>query len=333
MKVMLISTAWYAIDPNGRYQGIERLVYTLSEALKKKGVDVSVAACEGSELPKGVEFIPTIRASPQNREDLAFQNYRAYFEEFQAFHDFSHTHIAPRRIPNLPSVNMVWHSGEHGERYPKADYNLMCLSRDHAVRINRLYGRPTRYIQLWSDPSKYQFSDRRGDRFLFIGRAGPEKGGLDAIRFCKELDVPLDVVSGRRQDNPEYADRMFLECDGKRFWCGEVSEEVKLDLMRHAKAILYPVGQIEGSCLTLIEAMLTGCPAIVYDRGGMRELVGDTAGFVVDSPLEFKRAMERVGEIEPRAVREFAEKRYSTDVVAETYLEMYRAVAGGGYRW
>jgi len=336
MNVLLVSTTVFRVgDP--KYGGVEKLVWEWAEQLSEWGYPCSVAAPRGSRVPKGVELIPTVELPfHQDRDDLAFYNFCDRLEEFDVVHDFSHGLQAAQAVQNLPSVNMVWDPGVR--RYRRPRYNIMCLSRWQAERIANLYGVTVKYEDLPVNTERYGFNPHKSDRFLFIGKLTPEKGALDAIRMCRELGEGLDVVGGRLRTDPrDYELEVIRACDDDRIvYHGNVTDEVKIELLQNAKALIYPLAQgfFEAHWHSGIEALSCGTPVICYERGAHREVIEDgKVGYVVESRKEFLEAMRHVDRIDPRECREFAVRRYDRRRIVRNYIEELYIPVMRGMRW
>ena len=79
--------------------------------------------------------------------------------------------------------------------------------------------------------------------------------------------------------------------------------------------------------LVAIESMATGTPVIARRAGALIETVihGET-GFIVDDVDEAMLAVQRVGELDRRAIRESALERFSPVRMADEYVAAYRQV-------
>ena len=100
--------------------------------------------------------------------------------------------------------------------------------------------------------------------------------------------------------------------------------------MQSAKALIYPVAQLEIHSHKAVEAMMCGCPVITYNIGALNEVVG-LGGLVVNTEDEFIKAMQEVQYFPRDEVRKWALKWDRTNIVGD-YVKLMEEVAGGK-RW
>lgn len=338
MKILLISTA--ALDtPPKFYGGQEQVVADLAEILIKKGHKVSIACTSGSIVPKGVEHIPTVNKDIDGFfENLALIEYWERLDEFDIIHDNSHAKQAYSIFYQKPEI-FRFLSTLHCPTsiiYPLTRPNLVCISRSHSNNIWELYGYESKIVYNGINLGKYEYQEEKGDRFVFLGRPNPQKGLLEAIEYCKKLDVGLDVIGGMLESMSEYAISVARACpiDSKwRYW-GAVTHQTKVNILKNAKALISPLNwNVEPFGLIVPEALACGTPIITYNKGSMPELVKNReTGYVVNSPAGFKRAMLSVNEIDPKVCRKDAEERWSRERMTVDYLRVYTRVLEGE-RW
>lgn len=332
LKILLISTAVFPLG-SSHYGGIEKLVYDYAEELSKSN-EVSVACPIGSRLPKNVEHIKTVDVLKwQDREDLAFFNYCYMLRDFDAIIDFSHEHYAGRLEKNLPLISIVWDPIE--VKYPKSPYNIVCVSLWQKRMFEKVYKQKAIHAKIvCANEKRYTLEKQKSERFLFIGKMSPEKGALTAIKFAKKLGYQLDIVgSSLPTDRQDYKYEVIRKCDGKQIrWLGDVSDEVKIELLKKAKALVYPRKANEAFHHASVEAMLCGTPVIAYKHSCMPEIIehGKT-GYLAKSDEEFLKAMKNVDCYDYEAIRDHAMKFSRTNVIKEIMPLLHKVK--GGERW
>jgi CDP-glycerol glycerophosphotransferase len=167
--------------------------------------------------------------------------------------------------------------------------------------------------------------------FVCVGRLSPEKNHarlLDA--FSKVAsgrdDVHLFIVGTGALSNELHGMVRNLGLSTKVSFTGFMSNP--LPLVAHANAFVL-ASDIEGQPITVLEALVLGCPVIASDIPGPRDLLKDGGGVLVDqTPEAVARAMQAVISGQPicDGVASFAAEVY----VDEALDEFYRHVASGG---
>lgn len=337
MKILIVSTSVVPLGGN-KYGGIEKLCYDFVEQLNKRGHQVSVAAPIGSSVPAGVELINTVKLpEQQDRDDLAL-DYRFIRDsktlgDYNIIHDFSHGHQYARKT-NLPVVSMLWDPVVHA--YPKAPYNMVCLSNWQRERFEKKYNQKAIVMPMMVDTDKYKPDpNAKRERFLFLGKISQEKGVHKAIEYAKELKVPLDVVGGLipSEEGSQYLKSIQIMVDRARYQENHdiqlyynVTEDMKIRFLQNAKAVIYPVQQDEAQWLVGIEAWACGTPTIALDRGALNEI-----GFeVCRNEDEFKGRMFHYYH-EDNVIEDWPIQKYGFGAILQ-WEALYRRVSDGE-RW
>ena len=344
MKILIISTS---VAPLGakRYGGIELLVSRYLNALNKRSHEVTVAAPIGSKVPDGVELIETVALpEEQDKDDIAFGRYLRQSPAFDVIHDFSHKHVMARNITSQknPIVSMIWSPVTY--RYEVAPFNIVAISEWQGSRFRELHEQAARVMpSVLVDCNEYTLKTEKSDRFLFIGKATPEKGAHKAIEYAKALNVPLDLFLGLIpsdiEANKRYVSLIESQCDGmiktyyNTYEDGAATQEKKIELLQNARALIYPVQQDEAHSQIMVEAMACGTPFITFARGVLPEL--DFAGALCHSEEGFLQAMKDETEYPvafPEECREVALKHYDINTKITEWETLYGQVADG-LRW
>lgn len=189
--------------------------------------------------------------------------------------------------------------------------------------------------------------DEREDHLLVLGRITALKGCEVAVRMCQESGHRL-VLAGPVGGLPDadalaaaladpdspvrgYPDvRYFLEeiaphLDGDQIrWIGSVSGAAKDDLIRRARAVLFPLQWEEPGGTAVVEALSAGTPVVGLGRGVFPALVGHgVTGFVAESEAELVSYLDRIDELDPAACQRLARQRFSPESMAAAYESLY----------
>ena len=86
-----------------------------------------------------------------------------------------------------------------------------------------------------------------------------------------------------------------------------------------------------GRRLVMTEAMACGTPVMAWRNGSVPEVVADgVTGFIVSSVEEMAAAVDRLGELDARAMRARVEERFSAEAMVTGYERIYQQVLTGG---
>src|SRR4029450_11792195 len=117
------------------------------------------------------------------------------------------------------------------------------------------------------------------DFILFLGRAAPEKGWRRAIEAAKLAGEHLvsAVKIAHPTEQEEWEKKITIKRILPKDWTllGEISQEEKVDLLRRAKAVLFPIDWPEPFGLVMTEAMACGTPRIATPGAPVPEGVAD----------------------------------------------------------
>lgn len=201
------------------------------------------------------------------------------------------------------------------------------------------------------DVADFPFQKNKDNHFITFSRFSRDKGQHIAVQLCQELGFRLemagivaDITSPTQLvlelANPlsNYRSNGDFQYYSNHIWPATVSNkniryvgnlkgQHKLNFFARAKALLFPIDWEEPFGMVMIEALACGTPVVAMRRGSTPEIIehGKT-GFLANSTAEFKKYMLRVDEISPAACRKSAEKRFSTPIMAQNYLERYQSI-------
>jgi glycosyltransferase involved in cell wall biosynthesis len=186
------------------------------------------------------------------------------------------------------------------------------------ARIASHYRRESRIV--YPPVSVERFTPRTGtpdDYYLVASRLVPYKRVDLAIAATRRLGRRLIIVGSGANDARFSGDR-HVE------YLGHVSDERLLDLMRNARALLFP--GLEDFGITPVEMMACGRPVVAYRAGGALETVidGVTGVLVPDQDAEaFAEAIER---LETTPFDSARIRRHAQTFSVERFIEQMKAV-------
>lgn len=361
MKIALVCTTTFTCPPE-KYGG-EIYVHWLCNALCDLGHEVVLFAAYGSTKPRRGKLIPLRLAIPGDwrhmldTEDDIIKYHTDELRNVDVVHDFSHNDQIGKwcKENNVPHCNTLW----------GISYMGTCLTghfvRDNVVTWSRIH----REIGLWTpeqlasspygqwhpysesilpttkvvlggvDTAQYHMdlSVDREDWFLFLARAHPSKGVdtvLEIARRNPDMEIKMaGSYSGLHKSDGDMYKTMAEELPNIEI-IGDVDADKKLELYQRCKAFLFPVQYAEAFGIVVCEAMSTGAPLIVSDRGSMPELIENGVnGFICTDIEHYENAMRTIKYIDPVTVRRYCLDNFSMRRVAFDYLRVYKATING----
>ncbi len=334
MRIALLSTCAVAVPPRA-YGGTELIVAELSRALSRRGHEVTVFAT-GDSAPEA-ELRSHFDRPIWPPDDLAELRHAAYAWQSVCAEDppfdVVHAHQAPALALGLvcspPTVLTLHHDRvdklvSYYADFPDVSY--VAISRRQGELVPEV---PVRHVVHHGlDVERYELGRGADGWLAFVGRLSAEKGPDVAIDVASALGIPL-----RMGGEPHWADREFfdnevvprLACarDLVR-WHGAVPFDPKLDLLRGARATLFPIAWEEPFGLVMIESMLVGTPVVAFARGAAPEVVDDgVTGFLVRDREEMIERVRQIGSIDRARCRARARERFSSERMARDYEQVY----------
>ena len=173
-----------------------------------------------------------------------------------------------------------------------------------------------------------------GEYLAFLGRISPEKRADRAIEIARRTGLDLLIAAKVDDADREYYEREIEPLLGAVHveFIGEIGPDEKADFLGRASALLFPIDWAEPFGLVMIESMACATPVVAYRTGSVPEVITDGVnGFVVDDLDGAVAAVERLGELDRRAVRQSFEDRFTVDRMARDYIALFEhLVATGG---
>jgi len=173
------------------------------------------------------------------------------------------------------------------------------------------------------DPEDFEFSDKKEDYLLYMGRITGRKGISIVVDIAHRTGMKV-VLAGK--DNPK--EPVLKANDPLVKYIGPVGPAERSALMSKARAILVPTIYLEPWGGVNTEAMFCGTPAITTDWGGFSESVdhGKT-GFRCRTMEQFVWAVKYgVEQLNPYHIRDYAVKNFSLERVGKMYHEYFHQI-------
>jgi glycosyltransferase involved in cell wall biosynthesis len=340
VRIAQLCPPWLAVPPKG-YGGIEWIVALLADGLAEAGHDVTLFATGDSETKARLEYVFEEAPGSKAINDIVLDTTHTVFslQDARERFDVLHVHspfsaLAASVETGVPTVHTL-----HGSFVPEtARLYSFVARRAWFVAISEAqkgFNDELRYagvVYNGIDMDFYAMQEDKEDFVLFLGRAAPEKGWLRAIETAKaageHLVSAVKIAHWSEEEEWERHIKPALPTDFEVM--GEISQRDKLDLLRRAKAVLFPIDWPEPFGLVMTEAMACGTPVIATPRGSVPELVEDgRTGWIVDVEDYVTQAAERLGrlsEIDPHVCRERVQRLFSKEAMVAGYERVFERV-------
>ncbi|MFC3689865.1 glycosyltransferase [Aquipuribacter hungaricus] len=177
------------------------------------------------------------------------------------------------------------------------------------------------------DPTLWPEGPGGGD-LVWSGRLVPEKAPHLAVQAARLLGRRV-VLAGPVHDQQYFDSQVApLLGDGARY-AGHLGVDELARLVGGASCALVTPCWDEPFGLVAAEAMLCGTPVAAFDRGGLGEVLGGAGGVLAapDDVADLARAVQEALAMDRSRVRAHALATLSASVMAERYVQVYRAAA------
>lgn len=340
MRIAQVSPLYESVPPK-LYGGTERVVSYLTEELVRLGHQVTLFASGDSHTAARL-ISPCSRALrlDANRPDPLALHVRMLGWVYQRAAEFDviHCHTDYLGLPLANFTRTPTLLTLHGRLdIPGlaplfSEYcNVPLISISDAQREPLVGASWLATIHHGLPRDLYRFEPNVGSYLLFLGRISPEKCPDAAIRIACRAGVPLRIAAKVDRADREYYEtvvRPLLDHPLVEF-LGEVDDHRKGDLLAGALALLFPIDWPEPFGLVMIEALACGTPVIARRRGSVPEVLRHgVTGFICETEDEMVEAVARAATIQRARCRKEFERRFTVEVMAQRYLESYRALAG-----
>jgi glycosyltransferase involved in cell wall biosynthesis len=104
----------------------------------------------------------------------------------------------------------------------------------------------------------------------------------------------------------------------------EIPQDRRIELLRHADAMLNPITWREPFGLVMAEALACATPVLAFPNGAAPEIIeSGRTGFLCRDEVEMISAIDRVGDINRTQCRIAAERRFSLQRMAREHERLY----------
>ena len=334
LAIGVIAPPYFPLPPHG-YGGIERVVALLADGLVERGHRVTLFAAAGSRTKADLVTPlaePPVLGDPASSAAELFHVTSAYLaaHRFDVIHD--HSGIGPAlgamqagRPPVVHTLHGPWTPAAR-RLYSLVQHRveLVAISRDQ-----RAANPGVRYagvVHNGIDLDLHPFMPTKGDFLAYVGRVSPEKRPEVAIEVARRAGRPLVMVVKRSEPAEQaYWDaRVAPLLDDTITVLDQPPHHVKVAVLGHARALVFPIDWPEPFGLVMTESMACGTPVIARSMGAATEVVDHgVTGFLCDTVDEMVAAVGEVGALRPEDSRRRVEQLFSASVMVRGYERIY----------
>jgi len=267
---------------NGGVGGTQTIIINVAKELAKRNHDVTVyIKCNFPDIYDGVKYYQYYDYKPSNEDVLI--GFESLPKEYNAKKIFNwSTRIAIDDVIKYPDINKLivlsnWQRDRYASELPKDLVEKMVVIEPG---VSKKFFQPD--IKKWHKSITYM--------------GHPFKGGMKAlIEYAKRLkpkvkDADIHVYGGGKLWGWEDTQYRKLYDDlirNKILYHGQTGKKKIMHQLNNTEIFMYPIGNHiqETFCLSILEAMASGCVVITNDNGNIKNIVGDT-GYIIDGNVD-----------------------------------------------
>ncbi|MEA2097893.1 MAG: glycosyltransferase family 4 protein [Patescibacteria group bacterium] len=345
LKIAQIAPLWEVIPPK-KYGGIEIMIDKITNELIKRGHNVTLFASGNSKTKATLKAVFP-KALLETKVDWYHRsqnliNASNAFSMADKF-DVIHNHAGDNgllfsqisRTPVLTTLHNVLPSSEQKKsdeyimmKYFSKKTNFVSISlnqrKQSDLRLNYVDN-----IYNGINLNDFSFNKKPKNYLVWLGRIHYGKGLWNAVNTAKISKEKLIIAGNITCETDEkYFQSVKPMIDGRQIkYIGEVGLKEKNDLLRNAKAVLFPTIWEEPFGLVMIEAMATGTPVIGFKKGSISEVIKNRkTGFVVKDDKEMVKAIKNIGKIDRADCREYVENNFTIEKMVDGYEDVYERI-------
>ena len=336
MKILLTVDPEIPVPPLN-YGGIERIVDMLINAYIEKGHDVILCANPDSKVPCKLVGWTGLRSQhlPDIIKNALTLTRLVHKERFNVVHSFSRlaymTAIFPNRIPKImsyqrePSLTQISKAVKIAKKKTLVFTGCSNYISGQIANIAEAYT-----IYNCVPIQRYTFVEKvdADAPLIFLGRIEDFKGAHIAIDVAQKTNKRLIIAGNIPKGKEEYFEQKIKPfLSDKIIYTGPVNDQQKNELLGRCSAFLMPILWNEPFGIVMVEAMACGTPVIGFARGSVPEIVENGVnGFICNDLDEMVIKIKQIDKIDRASVRKIAEEKFSSEVIAKHYLDLYQSL-------
>lgn len=339
MNIAVIADPELPVPP-ALYGGIERIIDILINGLLQQNHSVTLFAHKNST--SAAKLIPYMGENSTDALAILKNTWLINTKILQGNYDIIHSfgrliYLIPQLPLNVRKV-MTYQREPTVTQIKKA----MLLSKEGTLTFtgcsdyitNQISSHaPAHTIYNSVNINAYEFSNavNSDSPLVFLGRIEPLKGTHIAIEVAKRTSKKLIIAGNIAPEFETYFDQNIKpNLDDQIKYVGPVNDMQKSNLLSNAAALLMPIEWDEPFGIVMIEAMACGTPVIAFKRGAVEEIIREGVnGFSCNSVVQMVSCVNNVKNINRELVRQDVERRFSSAIIIENYLDLYKRLLKG----
>lgn len=335
LRIAIVSKLWEETSPHSR-GGTGSSIGFLVDGLVDRGHQVTLFA-SGNSKTKAQKLI-SVKSEHYQGDYSEIHEYNNIAQAFKRSDDFDIIHCAVEH-KSLIFADLVKTPSLHSVRYGEFFQQERDLFREYRhlnyVGISKSLKKVLPFIN-WKDfiynginYQDFKQSKEKGNYLLFLARVSPQKGIDIAIKVAKKLNMKLIIAGKISSTDENFLQKNFYPfIDGKQIiYLGEVLEEKKKKLLSQAYCLIQPNRVVEAFGNSVLEAMASAIPVVVYDQGAFKELIiNGKTGYVVDNFKDLIKAVKNVQGINKQDCLQRVKDFFSLEKMVFSYENLYSKI-------
>jgi len=177
------------------------------------------------------------------------------------------------------------------------------------------------------DLSNLTFTEKPGEKLVFLGRIHLDKGPHLAVEIAKKCGMDL-IIAGIIQDQAYFDNTIKPHLNSSSIqYIGPVGPVARDALLKQAYAVIHLNMIPERFGLVMAESMAAGVPVIAMDLGSCREVIADgRTGYLVNNVDEAVEAVGKIDQIDRKKCLKRVEENFTIDCMVAGYEKVYAEI-------
>ncbi|WP_113926875.1 glycosyltransferase [Bacillus sp. P14.5] len=160
-----------------------------------------------------------------------------------------------------------------------------------------------------------------------MGELKLQKGILQALEIAGMLNMKL-VIAGPVYNRDFYQKEVepIVSENPDISYIGEVGGKQKQELLKHARCLLFPIISREPFGIVMIEALACGTPVLAFNNGAVSEVLQGFPQLICHKVEEMVEKIRNQDFPSPQTLRQYIEKHFSSEKMADRYVELYEKI-------